>query len=404
MEKIKIVLVSLLIGVLNALFYIAVEFVDTKGTNFLWNDVFNTSQNRILVIPLAIFLSIIFSAVIIFFKQKRIGKSETNLLNDEEVKPTNFKDVIVVFIIGCTGLLAGASLGPEGVLVAISSGLGIWIAGRAGKMEAAKLLVLSSVGALLVGFFGSLFPILIPIIILYKKEKRVILEHWTPPIIAGIGTYVTLFIIKNGDVGFGTIPVGSTYNFQDLIGAFLLGIFGAIIAILIRKLIKKFQFITKNIDYKTHWVVSASIFGGILGILYLIGGPSIQFSGKEGTEMLLQNNSLSIGFLILIVITKLIATSWSLPAGYKGGLVFPTVFMAVALSMILTQIDPILGGPGITIGATAGMMTAMLPPIMGFILVLSMIPFNFILVAIAGLGGTIIGTKVFSKLVTSKNS
>ena len=403
MDKIKIILVSLLIGILNALFYLAVEFIDTQGTDFLWNDVFNTDQNRILVIPLAIFLSIVFSAVIIFFKQKRIGKSETNLLSDEEVKPTRFKDIITIFIIGCTGLLAGASLGPEGVLVGISSGLGIWFAGRAGKVEASKLLILSSVGALLVGFFGSLLPIIIPILILYKKEKKVVLGHWIPPIIAGIGTYVTLFIIKDGNMGFGTIPVGSTYNFQDLIGAFLLGIFGAVVAFLIKKLINKFQIITNNIDSKTHWVVSASIFGGILGILYLIGGPSIQFSGKEGTEMLLQN-SFSIGILILVVITKLIATSWSLPAGYRGGLVFPTIFMAVAMSMVLTQIDPILGGPGITIGATAGMMTAMLSPVMGFILVLSMIPLNFILVAIAGLGGAIIGTKLTSRFVTSKTS
>ena len=403
MAKIKFIFIALFIGIINALFFIAVEFIDTRGTNYLWNEFFNTDENRLATIPVAIFLSIIFSAVILLLKQKRIGKAETNLLSDEEVESTSVKDIFRIFVIGCAGLLAGASLGPEGVLIAISSGIGIWLAQRAKKMETAKLLVLSSVGALLVGFFGSLLPILIPIIILYKKEKKLVTGHIIPPIVAGIGTYITLDIIKSGNIGFGSIPTGSTYNFQDLIGAFILGIIGAIIAFLIKKLIGKFEIITKDINSRTHWIVSAAIFGGVIGTLYLIGGQTIEFSGKEGTIMLLQNNSYSIGILILIVITKLLVTSWSLPAGYKGGLVFPSVFMAAALSLIFTQIDPILGGAGITIGATAGMMTAMLSPVLGFILVLSMIPLSFILVAASGLFGAIIGTKLTAKLTASKN-
>lgn len=403
-EKLKIIFASIAIGIAVALSYLIVEFIDTQGTNYLWNEFFNTDENRLLTIPVAIFLSIIFSAVILLLKKKRIGKAETNLLSDETVKPTSLKDIFTIFLIGSTGLLAGASLGPEGVLVAISSGIGIWFAQKAGKMETAKLMAISGVGALLVGFFGSLLPILVPILILYKKEKKIVPQHLIPPILSGLVTYITLYIIKNGNIGFGSIPTGSTYNFQDLIGAFILGLIGAFIALLIKTLIEKFQFITKNINSKTHWLVSASIFGGVIGILYFIGGPAIEFSGKEGTELLLQNDSYSFITLIIIVITKLIATSWSLPAGYKGGLVFPSVFMAVALSLILAEIHPILGGPGITIGATSGIMSAMLPPVMGFILVISMIPFNFILVALAGLFGAIVGTRLIAKLAVSKSN
>lgn len=403
MEKIKIIIISIIIGIAVTVSYLFVEFIDTSVVNTIWNDIFNTNENRMLVIPVAIFLSIIFSAVIMILKNKRIGEAETNLLSDEKISPTSIKEVLTVLIIGCAGLLAGASLGPEGVLVAICSGIGIWFAQKSGKMEAAKLFVASSVGALLVGFFGSLLPILIPVIMIYRKEKSIIPSHLLPPIIAGVTTYITLYLIKNGEIGFGSIPTGTTYNFQDLIGAFLLGIFGSIIALLLKNFIKRFEIIAKRIDLRTHWLVSASIFGGVIGILYFIGGPTVQFSGKEGTEMLLQNNPNSIIILAVIVIAKLIATGWSLPAGYKGGLVFPSIFMAVALSLILTQLHPTLGGPGITIGATSGMMTAMLPPVLGFILVLSLIPLNFVLVAVAGLIGALVGTKLTSKFVATKN-
>lgn len=402
MNKIlKLVVAALLIGFLNAAFYLAVEFVDVQGTNYVWNEFFNTNENRLMVIPVAIFLSIIFSSIIILLKKKRIGKIEVNLLDEGKIDPTSLKEIFKVFIIGSAGLLAGASLGPEGVLVAISVGIGVWIAQRSGKMESAKLLILSSVGALLVGFFGSLLPILIPVLILYKKEKKIIPLHLIPPIVAGITTFIALYIIKNGNVGFGSIPTGSTYNFQDIIASFILGVVGAFFAVLIKYLIVRFQTITKKINSSNHWIISAAIFGGVIGILYFVGGEAIQFSGKEGTIALL-NNSYTMGVLIIMILAKFIATSWSLPAGYKGGLVFPSVFMAVALSQIMTHIHPILGGPGITIGATSGMMTSMIPPVMGFVLVLSMIPLNFIILAVAGLLGVISGKKTIDNLIAPK--
>lgn len=403
MDKIKLFLVSILIGILVGISYLFVEFIDTTGVDLIWNNIFQTDEYRILVIPVAIFLSIIFSSIILLLKQKRIGEAETNLLSSEEIKPTSLSEILKIGLIGCAGLLAGASLGPEGVLVAICSGIGILIAQKAKKIEAAKLFVISAVGALLVGFFGSLLPILIPIIMLYKKEGKPKINHLIPPIVSGLSTFVFLYIIKNGNLGFGTIPTGSSYNFQDFIGAFLLGIFGALTAFLIKLLIKKFETIINVIDSKFHWIISASIFGTVIGFLYFIGGPSIQFSGKEGSSLLMENGPYAIITLIIILITKFLVTSWSLPAGYKGGLVFPSIFMAVSMSLILTEIHPILGGPGITIGATSGMMTAMLPPALGFILVLALIPLNFIPVAIFGLIGAIIGSKIVALKFNNKS-
>ena len=182
-----------------------------------------------------------------------------------------------------------------------------------------------------------------------------------------------------------------------------MGLFGAIIGFLIKFLINKFEILTKKINLKNNWIVSATIFGGVIGILYFIGGPSIQFSGKEGSSMLIQNSPYSIITLIIIIISKLIVTSWSLPAGYRGGLVFPSIFIAVALSLLLTEVHPVLGGPGVTIGATSGMMASMLPPVLGFILIISMIPYNFILVAITGILGAIIGKKVIDFYTIKKS-
>ncbi len=406
-NRLKLLGIAALIGIINGIVFVIFELIVTQGTDYVWNNFFNTDINRWTLIPVSILLSIIFSAIIKFFKQKRIGLVEENLLNDNNpIKNTSLYDLLAIFVIGSASLLAGASLGPEASLVGIASGLGLWFAQKNKTMEAAKLLALSSVGSLLVAFFGSLMPILIPILILYKKENKIIFSHILPPIISGVFAYIALVALKGSAIGFGTIPVGTTdHEIQDIIAAFILGILGAVFAILLKELIKKFSNFTTQINPKIHWVVSATIFGGVIGVLYLIGGPSIQFSGKEGTEILLQNPaSYTVAALLLIVITKLLATSWSLSAGYRGGLVFPSVFMGVALSLMFEKINPILTGPGIMIGSISGIFTALINPILGFILILSMIPYQLILVAIAGLIGALIGTRLTSKLVTSKNN
>ena len=51
-------------------------------------------------------------------------------------------------------------------LLAVSTGLGSWLAARAGQTDAARLLVVSSVGALLVAFLGSVVAALIPLLLL----------------------------------------------------------------------------------------------------------------------------------------------------------------------------------------------------------------------------------------------
>ncbi|OGH47930.1 MAG: hypothetical protein A3A51_00320 [Candidatus Levybacteria bacterium RIFCSPLOWO2_01_FULL_39_10] len=396
----KFILISLAIGVANAVVFVLFEFIVNQGTEYLWNELFNTDSLRLALIPVAIFLSIAYSYIIRNFKQNRVGKAETNFLEDEEIKHTDLNDLGTIFVIGAGSLLAGASLGPEASLVGIAGGLGIWFAQKSSDLNSAKLLAISSVGALLVAFFGSLLSILIPIIIIFKKEGKIVIKHYIPPIIAGVAAYATLVAIKGSAIGFGTIPTGSSnFHIQDLIFALILGILGAFLAYLLKLLIKKLSVITKKIDNNYHWLVSASVFGAVIGILYLIGGPSVEFSGKEGTSILLENSSsYTVATLLIIFITKLLVTGWSLAGGYRGGLVFPSVFMGVTLSLIFEKIHPALTGPGIIIGSVSGIFTALISPIIGLILILSMIPAELVGVALAGFLGALIGAKIISKL------
>lgn len=396
----KIIFISLLIGFINSIIFVIFEFIVNEGTEFIWTQIFNTNLYRITVIPIAILLGILYSVTIKQFKQKQIGNPEINLFETQKTRPVKILDLVTVFVIGAVSLLAGASLGPEASLSAIALGLGAFFGLNFIKNKnIAMLLSFASLGALLVAFFGSLIPILVPILVIYKKQKKLELLPFLVVIITGVSAYGTLVLIKDSATGYGTIPVSSTINLTDIFYAFLLGLLGTSVSYLLKWLITKFTVVTVKINKQMSWIATGAIVGGILGAIYLIGGPDVQFSGKEGTTMLLESApSLTILSLVIMIFAKLLATSWSLASGYRGGLVFPTIFMGVAISLIFELIHPALAGSGIMIGSIIGIMSMLLTPLIGFILVMSMVPLKLVVVAIAGLLGALIGSKAITKI------
>ena len=144
------------------------------GTDWIWNDLVNTDQVRWRVIPLAILLSVVYGVVLKLVREPRWVTPHLNPLaaaDGEPVTPTLWA-LAVIPIVGIASLVGGASLGPEAPLVALAMGMGLFVAGRVQMGPAGQVLVLASIGALLVAFFGSLIPLLIPVLVLYQRTKR----------------------------------------------------------------------------------------------------------------------------------------------------------------------------------------------------------------------------------------
>ena len=76
---------------------------------------------------------------------------------------------------------------------------------------------------------------------------------------------------------------------------------------------------------------------GIIGVLL----PLTLFSGEEQTATLIEQAT-TIGFwmLILLAVSKLVATSLLLATGWKGGYIFPIMFAGVALGMACHLLFP----------------------------------------------------------------
>lgn len=400
--KVIVLATAVAIGVVNSLVFKAFEFAVNEGTVNLWNDVLKTDTHRWLVVPLTVAFGVGLSALIRLVGQERMVSAKTNPLEEGgSVQRVALKDIGVTALIGLASLVAGASLGPEASLIGIASGLGVWAAGRTGA-KATELLMLASIGALLVVFVGSMLLVLLPLLMLFQK-KKLSRDTAVPILLAGGSAYATLWLIDHNVEGFGTIPTVPKSRWSDWLLAVAVGFLAAIIGFLLKNLVTKFGLIAKRLNKSLPWAVSGALFGSIIGLLYLIGGQSVEFSGSEGTKSLHSDVSYGFWALLGILAVKLVVTAWSLASGYRGGLIFPSIYLGVATWLAVSSLFG-SSGPGVLIGSIAGVFCAGTgSPAVALIFMAALLPLKLVGIAIAGIIGATWGNKLLTAHVPTSH-
>lgn len=404
-RNIVFVFISVAMGIIVGFLYLGFEWLVNNGSNWLWNDLVQSDTYRWRVIPLAIVMSIALTGTIVALGKKRVLKPSSGLLDElSEIKKTSIKDITIVLIIGALSLIAGASLGPEASLVAASMGTAAWLSGRlnALKQPVAFVLSISSIGALLAAFFNSLMPVFIPILLLKQKNKLNAINALIV-ILSGFSAWSVVHLIK--DSAYIQIPVSSSISISNVAIAALLGFLSIALTVCIKWTIEKMFPLIHKLNAKLPWLLSASIFGLVLGLLYFIGGQSVQFSGSEGLKLLSENVAQYSAMALLgLILVKLLSTSWSITTGYRGGIVFPSIYMGVALSLATGALLSLSKSDqaGAVIGAVTGVLMGMINPIVSIILALALFPSSLMVVVASGALGALIGLKLFAKLVQPK--
>ena len=311
-------------------------------------------------------------------------------LHSSDGPPPTVAGLATILLVGAASLLAGASLGPEAALVGLSAGLGGWAAARVDTGPPGRALVLASVGALLVAFFGSLIALLIPVLILWQRAKRLDLVPLCAIVVAGLAAYVTLGLLKGDHQGYGDLP-SDAVRARDYASAFVLGGVAVGLGVALRWSVRRLARLTRRIDAAVPWWLAAAGVGTVLGGLYLAGGPAVQFSGSEGSAILLGDPThYSLWALAGIALIKLLATGWSLAAGYRGGLVFPSVLVGVAFSLFASGELADLSGPGILLGCLAGLLVEMTAPLLGAVMLLALLPPALLPLGLVGAAGAVL--------------
>lgn len=292
----------------------------------------------IYVIPLMTIAGLIAGIVI----HKLGDPGEIDLMVDNihfkggRLDPKNNPSMILSSLI-C--ISAGGSLGPEAPLVQVVGSTGTYIARKLGfKGEDVRSITIAGMASAFTALFGApLGGSLFALEILDHRQVTRYYKAFMPALVASCASYLVFILITQ-------LNLGPTWNFpaykdpkvSDIFYAVGYSLAGAATGWIFISFVKNFKLIFKSIKLAVYYKLA--IGGFFLGtIAYFI--PLTRYFGHDQLSQVLTGN-FTIGFLIALLLLKLIAIAITVTSGWRGGFIIPLLFAGTVLGLIIYQIFP----------------------------------------------------------------
>lgn len=270
----------------------------------------------------------------------------------------------------CIGF--GGSVGPEGPMIQIGSGVGSFI-GQIFKLEQRQLVLITAAGA--AGGLGAIFNAPIAGVIFAMEA---VLEEFNTKgfcflvLSSVVATQVTKAILGNRillemeGVVWGQWP--------ELIVFGIMGIFGGIIGVMFVLLLNKGSSLISSINFVPQFL--KPLFGGLVLGFFVMYFPFVLGEGYEYIDMAMDLR-FSMGMFFVIAFMKIFATVLTLGFGGSGGVFAPSLVIGSMFGggcfLVASTICPgIMGSPEtyIAVGIAAILGSAFKAPMTAIIMVM----------------------------------
>ena len=232
-------------------------------------------------------------------------------------------------------LAGGVSLGPENPIIGINVGIIVWVGLKAFPRVGVPIWVAVAVAGTIGAMFGTPVAAALLLSELNAGDRRIPLwdRLFAPLVAATAGALTTMQLADlNLSVDVGTYVDG---GLKDLGLGILISLGAALFGLVAVYLFVPFHTLFQKIK---HPVVMLTVGGLLLGVLGAIGGEVTLFKGLKQMQELpgLAATTTALGFLAFAVI-KLFALLVAATSGFRGGRIFPTLFIGVALGFAIHQ-------------------------------------------------------------------
>ena len=242
-------------------------------------------------------------------------------------------------------IAAGGSIGREGPLIQFGGAAGEWVGARLGMTpERVRLLIAAGTAA---GFSAAYnTPFAAVLFVLEVVTGVVVLDAILPAVVATvIATALTRAVVGEGPIygqrAFGLHVEGELLAFAGL------GIVAALAA----------QAFMRVLSLGEHWFESSRLglpwrpaLGGVLAGAVIAFVPEVAGNGYEPLNALLDAR-LALGFVALLLVGKVLATTASVSSGSPGGVFTPTLLVGGATGFLYASG---LAAAGLPIGPAGG--------------------------------------------------
>ncbi|HGX5200652.1 TPA: ion channel protein [Escherichia coli] len=327
------------IGIASSLILIVVMKIASVLQNLLWQRLPGTlgiAQDSPLWIIGVLTLTGIAVGLVIRFSQGHAGPDPAcEPLIGAPVPPSALPGLIVALILGLAG---GVSLGPEHpimtVNIALAVAIGARLLPRVNRMEWTILASAGTIGAL----FGT--PVAAALIFsqtLNGSSEVPLWDRLFAPLMAAAAGALTTGLFFHPHFSLPIAHYGQMEMTDILSGAIVAAIAIAAGMVAVLWCLPRLHAMMHQMKNP---VLVLGIGGFILGILGVIGGPVSLFKGLDEMQQMVANQAFSTSDYFLLAVIKLAALVVAAASGFRGGRIFPAVFVGVALGLMLHEHVP----------------------------------------------------------------
>ena len=330
---------AIVIGVMSSLILVLVMMMSGALQNLLWQyipDVMHVNTQSATWTLFMLTLTGIGVGALIKYMPGHAGPDPaTESLIGAPVAVNALPGLALALMVGLAG---GVSLGPEHPITVINIALVVALGSRLlPKVPTTDWVILAAAGTI-----GALFGTPVAAALIFSQtlgtNKDVPLwdRLFAPLLAAGAGALTTDQFFQP-DFSL-SIP---SYDSSRLIDIFS-GSVVVLIAIALGMIAVWLFPHLHRMFYSIHDpIIRLGVGGFVLGLLALIGGEITLFKGLDEMKELAHSNQLfEMGPLLAITLTKLAALVVAAACGFRGGRIFPAVFVGVSLGLMLHQYAP----------------------------------------------------------------
>lgn len=326
---------ALIIGVSSSLILIVIMKVAAVLQSVLWTSLPSTvglSASSPTWVILILTLTGIAVGLVIRYSPGHAGPDPaTEPLIGAPVDTAALPGLIIALIIGLAG---GVSLGPEHPVMAVNIALAVAVGSRIlPRVNTLDWTILASAGTI-----GALFgtPVAAALIFSQTLSGNADIPLWdrlfAPLLSAAAGALTTsLFFHPHF-----SLPIAH-YSQMQLADIFSGAIVAAIAIALGMVAVWCLPRLHRLMHRLKHPVLILGMGGLIMGILGAIGGNITLFKGLDEMQQMAFSQVFTVSDYLLFALIKLAALVVAAACGFRGGRIFPAVFVGVALGLMLHE-------------------------------------------------------------------
>ncbi|WP_344073532.1 ion channel protein [Microbacterium sediminicola] len=252
--------------------------------------------------------------------------------------PQSIRAVPSIIVVILLTLIGGVSLGPESPIIAINTALAVWMVAKLWPAIPTPLTVILTAAGTIGALFGTPVAAALVFTGALAAGAGALWDKLFLPLVAATAGAATSILLGGGIGAVARIAPYTNPQLIDVVSAAVIACLGAAVALVG---VFAFRALHPLLRRMPNPFVLSLAGGVILGALGALGGPLTLFKGLEqGAELISMAGTIGVSSLIVIVAIKLAALVVAASFGFRGGRIFPAIFLGIAFGLLANTLVP----------------------------------------------------------------